>query len=241
MASPRVPRPANIPSGTSRRTALLGVPSTAALLALSARPAAAAPGDDYLAQGFKALAAYVVPGDDEYSVQQGLTAPRPGGVAAGADVMLEETYDLALPVAVAPGLQVNLPGAATFALVLELFARRRYPLEVIGPFVHPFANLTHTRKALVLDDIDAEQLTEDSALGYAFGSLTTLAAFASYGERGVFDPATGTLRERPVGWDLSGYDGVSNGWPELRGYWEGRTSARDVPDEAGGDREADDA
>jgi hypothetical protein len=232
MALPDSPAQKPRPAGASRRAVLAGVPSAAALAGLSAGTAgtaAAAPADDYIAQAFKALAAYVVPGNDPYSAQQGLTAPRPGGVAAGTDVMLEESYDRAIGIAVAPSLQINAPGALGFALVLEIFARGRYPAQLAGPFLHPFANLTHPRKAQVLADIDTEQLIEDSAIGYAFGTLITLAAFGCYGERGVYDPATRTLRGRPVGWDLSSYDGVSDGWPEFRGYWEGRTSVPDVP------------
>src|SRR5690242_12775021 len=94
--------PSPDPAGVRRRAVLLGLPTTAALIAWSAPAAAAATEDDYLAQAFKALAAYVVPGGDEYSAQQRLAGPRPGGVAAGTDVMLEETYDKAIAVGIAP-------------------------------------------------------------------------------------------------------------------------------------------
>jgi hypothetical protein len=214
-----------------RRTVLLGVPAgAAAALAVGSSPAVA--GDDYPAQAFKALAAYVVPGDDGYSVQQGLTAARPGGVAAGTDVMLRETYDRAIAIGVAPAFAVNLPGAAGIALLLDVFTHARFPQVPAGPFQHPFANLRHDQKALVLADLDTEQLLEDSVIGYAFGTVITLGAFGCYGERGVYDPATRTLRARPVGWQLSQDDGVSDGWPELRGYWAG-TSVPDVPGAAG--------
>jgi len=208
--------------GVRRRTVLRWVPvSAAAALAGWPAPAAGAAGEDYPAQAFKALAAYVVPGDDAYSVQQGLAVARPGGVAAATDVMLRETYDLAIAVGIAPAFAVNLPGAAGVALLLDVFTRARYPQVAAVPFAHPFANLRHGQKALVLADIDTAQLLEDSVLGFAFGTLITLAAFGCYGERGVYDPATRTLRARPVGWELARYDGVSNGWPEFRGYWAG--------------------
>jgi len=222
--------PSPDPAGVRRRAVLLGLPTTAALIAWSTPAAAAATEDDYLAQAFKALAAYVVPGSDEYSAQQRLTAQRPGGVAAGTDVMLEETYDKAIAVGIAPLFEVNLPGAAGVALLLDVFTRARYPDQPTGPFKHPFANLAHGQKALVLADIDTEQLLEDSPIGYAFGTIITLTAFGCYGERGVYNPQTGVLQRRPVGWDLAQYDGVSDGWPELRGYWAGRTSVPDVPD-----------
>jgi hypothetical protein len=219
-----------------RRTVLLCVPvGAAAALAVWSTPAAGAAAEDYPAQAFKALAAYVVPGDDAYSVQQGLTAARPGGVAAGTDVMLRETYDRAIAIGIAPAFAVDLPGAVGVALLLDVFTRARYPQVAAGPFPHPFANLRHGHKALVLADIDSAQLLEDSVIGYAFGTLITLAAFGCYGERGVYDPATRTLRGRPVGWELARYDGVSDGWPELRGYWAG-TSVPDVPEPASGGR-----
>ncbi len=233
MTSAGPPFRSRPPVGVRRRTVLLCLPAgAAAAVAGWPAPAAGAVSEDYLAQAFKALAAYVVPGDDAYSAQQGLAAARPGGVAAAADVMLRETYDRAIAVSIAPAFAVNLPGAAGVALLLNVFTRARYPQVATGPFPHPFANLRHEQKALVLADIDTAQLLEDSVIGYAFGTLITLAAFGCYGERGVYDPATRTLRTRPVGWELARYDGVSNGWPELRGYWAGTS----VPEPAGGGR-----
>ena len=214
----------------SRRAVLTGVPAGAALAAASRGPSAAADvqGDDYVAQAFKGLAAYAVPGDDAYSTQQGATTPRAGGVAAGTDRMLRETYDKALGIAVAPSLQVTAPGALGVALVLELYARARYFWESFaGPYEHPFANLKHAAKGRVLGDIDVDPLLADSPIGYAFGTLITLAAFGSYGEYAVYDRTTRRLSGRPVGWDLAKYDGVSDGWPEFHGYWQGRTSVTD--------------
>ena len=90
----------------------------------------------------------------------------------------------------------------------------------------------------MLGDLDNDPLLAGSPIGYAFGTPITLAAFGAYGEAGVYDRATGRLTGRPVGWDLAQYDGVSDGWPELRGYWKGRTSVTDpgVPGAAGGPR-----
>ena len=225
-------RPPGVPT---RRAVLAGVPAAAGLAVLAAGPAEAdVAGDDYTTQAFKALAAYVVPGDDPYSVQQRLTRPGPGGVAAGTDRMLRRTYDNALQIGVAPGLGVNAPGALGLALVLELYARSRYFWEsYAGPYEHGFANLRHPLKAQVLGVLDNDALVTGSPIGYAFGTLITLAAFGAYGEAGVYDRASGRLTGRPVGWDLAQYDGVSDGWPELRGYWKGRTSVTE-PGTAGG-------
>jgi hypothetical protein len=215
--------------GPSRRAVIAGVPAAAALTAAAARPAAASPvpTDDYVAQGFNGLASYVLPGNDPYSAQQGRTATTPGGVAAKAADVLEVTYDQAIGVPIAPSLEINAPGAGGVVLLLDLFTRTRYFFESIGPFDHPFANLTWDRKGLVLADLDQQPVLQGTPLGYAFGTFVTLAAFASYSEGGVYNRTTRVLSGRPVGWDLSNYGGVSDGWPEFQGYWDGRTSVSD--------------
>ena len=130
MTEPDLRHPvAGVPGTPSRRAVLTGVSAAVTATALAAPPAAAAvAGDDSTAQALKALAAYVLPGDDPYSVQQGLTRPGPGAVAAAADRMLRDTYDKAIGVGVAPSLQVRAPGALVVALVLEVVARARFLL-----------------------------------------------------------------------------------------------------------------
>jgi hypothetical protein len=230
MTEPEPPDATTPPSGlVTRRAVLAGVPATAALTAAVPGPSAATvQGDDYTAQALKALAAYVVPGNDAYSTQQGLTTAQPGGVAAGTDRMLRHTYDEALAVGVAPALQINAPGALGLALVLELYARARYFWESYsGPYEHGFANLAHAKKAQVLGDLDRDALLAATPIGYAFGTLITMAAFGAYSEYGVYDAASRRLTGRPVGWALAQYDGVSDGWPEFHGYWKGRTAVSD--------------
>ncbi|MFI7588523.1 hypothetical protein ACIB24_15745 [Spongisporangium articulatum] len=210
----------------SRRALLAGLPASAAVV-LTARPAVA---DDYVDQGFHALAAYVLPGDDAYSRRQAVTAPRAGGVAAGTAGMLKETYDHAVQISVAPHLGVHAPGAGGIAALLDLYSRKRYPLKSVGPFAHPFANLAHAAKARVLADIDTDAALQALPLGFGFNTIITLAAFGAFGERAVY--RDGRLTARPLGWQLTGYAGVSDGHPELRGYWAGRRAVRDVGEEA---------
>jgi hypothetical protein len=57
------------------------------------------------------------------------------------------------------------------------------------------------------------------------GVLPALVAFLAYSEAGVFDHATRTLHGRPVGWTLSGYEGVADGRDDFRGYFENRRRA----------------
>jgi hypothetical protein len=229
--APRSDEPGHPPDaaaggGLVRRSLLIGVPTTVALAALPSPVARAASGEDYVTQGLNGVVAYVVPGEDGYSRQQGLTAPYPGGVAAGAGRALAHTYDQAVEVAIAPALAINLPGAQGVSLLLALFTAWRYP-SASGPFDHPFANLRHAQKGAVLADLDRQEFWQATPLGYALGTLVTLAAFCSFAEAGVYDRARGSLARWPVGWTLARYRGVSDGWPELLGYWQGRTSVSD--------------
>jgi hypothetical protein len=126
-----------------------------------------------------AVAAFVVPGDDEFSVQQGVSTPEGGGVAAGApqflalalnQVLMDPTLidliwdrygpDLeALPVpeglvACAPtGSAIEQEGTVPLApvimLLINLLAVQAFPASVAGPYTVPFARLTWAEKAEV--------------------------------------------------------------------------------------------
>lgn len=222
------------PFGPSRRVLLFGLPATVALTGLATTTAGQAraanvvpPGDDYVDQAFNGLASYVLPGSDPYSVQQARTSTLPGGVAAGTADMLKATYDHAIAVSIAPQLGADLPGAGGVAVVLDVATRSKYLLESTGPFGHPFANLSYDRKAQVLAGLDTDTALRGSPIGYAFNTFSTLAALGCFTETGVLDPTTRRLTGTPVGWTRSRYGGVSNGWPELKGYWQGRTSVGD--------------
>lgn len=54
------------------------------------------------------------------------------------------------------------------------------------------------------------------------GVLLPFGAFLVYSEAGVFDAQTRSLTGAPVGWTLSGYQGVSDGRDEFLGYFDGR-------------------
>ena len=57
--------------------------------------------------------------------------------------------------------------------------------------------------------------------------LPALVNFLAFSEIDVFDPATGRLRARPVGWDHCGYLGDRlepvEGWDDFLGYYQDRT------------------
>jgi len=137
-----------------------------------------------------------------------------------------------------------IPLSLVVALLLNLLATQVNPLAVSGPFLSPFARLEFAEKAKafeLLEGPDADlvalldtQLPEplhesvSGILRFVGGALLEFPAFGSYSEWAVFDARTKSLRATPVGWRLTGYGGVSDGWPELLGYYQGRTKVEAV-------------
>jgi hypothetical protein len=177
-------------------------------------PAAAAAPPDVVLDTLDAVVAYVVPGDDRHSAAQGVSSPHPGGVAARAGEGVRATLDAA-----APGT------AAAAAAVLNGFARAVDPgadaRAGAAGFSAPFAVLSFAAKTAVF-----EQLSEsvDDTFRMLGGLLPAIAAFVSYSEYGALG-ASG-LTGRPVGWQLTGYDGAVDGTDDFRGYYGGRRRAR---------------
>lgn len=172
------------------------------------RVSAAAPPP--VVDSFSALVAFVVPGSDSYSVAQGVSTPEPGGVDAGIIDHLIESFDLASPT------PPSFPSTSAFvAYVLDQFA------FAVSGGQSGFAGLSYGDKMTVF--FLMEQDPQAAPLAQA---VITLAAFASYSEAGVFDPATRTLTGTPVGWELTGYPGVSDGRDEFVGYYRGRRTAK---------------
>jgi hypothetical protein len=132
-----------------------------------------------------------------------------------------------------------VPLSLVVALLLNLVATQVNPLAVNGLFLSPFARLSFADKAAafaLIEGADADlvslldtELPEplhesvSGLLRFVGGALLEFPSFGSYGERSVFDPATRQLTATPVGWTLTGYGGVSDGWDELIGYYQGRT------------------
>ena len=100
-----------------------------------------------------------------------------------------------------------------------------------------FARLPFGDKAKVLQLLEGvdlpdvalpEPLTRVSGnVTYLFAILPALVAFTAAGESAVFDPGTKALTSRPLGWQLSNHrpNGPTDGWDELKGYWQGRRKA----------------
>lgn len=137
----------------------------------------------------------------------------------------------------------TIPLSLVIALLLNLVATQVNPLSVHGAFVSPFARLSFKEKAKafeLMERTDADlvalldtQLPEplrgsvSGLLKFVAGALIEFAGFGTFTEYAMFDPRTKKLRGTPVGWRLSKFDGVADGWNELKGYYQGRTKVED--------------
>lgn len=211
------------------------------LLALSKWSPAHAQSPDLVRESLNALVAFVLPGDDPFSVAQGVTAPGPGGVAGGAVDGVIEVLDHVIPVPDNVGANnLTVPLAPAVAGLLDAVALVVNPLASLtggGPSLAPFARLSFADKGKVLqllegvdlpDVVLPEPLTKISGnLNYLFGILPSLVGFITFGESSVFITGSKSLGSRPVGWQISGHrpDGPTDGWNELKGYWAGQRKA----------------
>lgn len=159
---------------------------------------------DALHDTLNGLLVFIVPGPDAYSVQQGVSTAEPGAIEANVTDVVIETLDASTPYA--PRF------SAIVATILDNLALAVNP-GVTGPFQSPFANLSFGEKTVVVQIMDATP-----ALIPLSGILLAFGAYLVYSEAGVLDPATRTLTGTPVGWTLSGYQGVADGRDELLGY-----------------------
>ena len=190
--------------------AAIAVPEAVFRAGFGEEASAATP--DLVTQTLDGLAAFVVPGPDDYSVTQGHSTPEPGAVAAHAGEALVQGLNMA------HASQPTL--AASVAALLNGIAVAVDPTATTGAFQAPFANLAFEEKATVFATLEQDPQFEH--FRPLVGVLPALVAFLAYSEVGVFDPASRTLVARPVGWEISSYDGVADGRDEFIGYFENR-------------------
>jgi hypothetical protein len=186
---------------------------------------ALAQAQDGVAETLSALVAFILPGNDEFSVAQGQKTDEPGGIAAGTVEVFIGNLDAFVPVAV-PGFGTEtLPASGGVAFLLN-----RYALEVnpagSGQFTQPFARLSFEEKVEVFRRFEADPAWNDSEFKFVSGILPGFVGFLAWSEAGVIDPETRRPTRRPVGWRLSKFDGPAEGHPELRGYYRGHRRAR---------------
>jgi hypothetical protein len=223
-----------VATSVSRRTVLGGGLSVLGLAALPQLPLALAPNGLIGSAGtvdtnatrdaFSGLAAFVLPGDDPYSIAQGETATGPGAVGAGAVGPTIAMLDRFVAASAVGADRQTVPVSSGVALLLDHFALQVDPTAVHGGFLSPFARLSFAEKARALRLLDEDQVIGD-AVGethYVSGVLVALVAFMAFSEAPMFDAATGRLRATPVGWRITGYQGPAHGRADFRGYFQGR-------------------
>jgi hypothetical protein len=136
--------------------------------------------DDTLA----GLVAFVLPGDDEFSVAQGESHPAPGGVSYGAVPLLHEAFDHFGPRA-----------AAGVAVLLNEYARDVDPAAGRSAF----ARLQHGQKAEALRRFEADPRLERSELRFLARILPGFVAFIAFSRAGVYAPSQHAVTRRVVG------------------------------------------
>lgn len=202
--------------------------------------AAYAEDGDMALDTYNGLASMLWPGNDTYSVAQGESNDRPGAIAANAGRHVLTLLDSIVPQPDMAGRSNDdtVPLSGSVASAMNSVALTVNPAAAGGPFLAPFANLSFADKAAVwrILEEDTRQVADRDptqglgVLQFAFGVLPALVQFFAFSEVDVFDPATGALLRRPVGWDHCGYHGTSlepvEGWDDFRGYYEERREAK---------------
>ena len=176
---------------------------------------------DLTVDTFNGLMAFLAPGNDEYSKRQGQSTSRPGGVGANAVGTFIQDLDGFVPAFVFGGVGTTVPASRGVASMLNGYATQINPVA-IGPFPSPFARLSFSEKARVFQRMESDLEGQSTELAFVAGILPGFATFVTFSEAGAFNPSTGRLTGRPVGWQLTNYEGPSDGWPEFRGYYQGR-------------------
>jgi len=100
---------------------------------------------DLLHDTYNGLLAFVVPGRDEYSTQQGVVTADPGGVEAGGVDALIATIDESTP---------YFPSFSSAIAAILNGTTVQLNLNAAGPFASPFANLSTPEKAAVFQALD---------------------------------------------------------------------------------------
>jgi hypothetical protein len=144
-----------------------------------------------------------------------------------ANVVQTLIYDLDhyVPASVFGSQGATVPSSGGVAAMLNGYALQVNPLAA-GPFLSPFARLSFAQKAEAFRRIERDLEATGSELGFVAGIGPGFATFLAFTEAGVLNPATRQPTSRPVGWQLTSYAGPSDGWPELRGYYQGRRRVR---------------
>jgi hypothetical protein len=171
---------------------------------------------DLVRDTMSGLVAFIVPGPDAYSVQQGVSTAEPGGIEANiVDVLIASLDESQPPPPPFPSFSMMVATVLNnIALVINS--------DPDGSFPSAFARLSFEEKVWVFDYMDA-----DVNLRTLASLLPAFVGFLSYSEAGVFDPETRTLTGQPVGWTLTDYE-FAHGHDEFKGYYQNRRRVHQV-------------
>lgn len=221
-------------AGVTRRTLLERAAAAGLFAGLAQLPAlldakglleeARAQSSDLIVDTFNGLAAFILPGDDPYSVAQGESAKGPGGVGSGVVAPFIVALDDFVPLA-AFGPNATLPASGGVASVLNRYAMEVAPGASGGGFPSPFARLSFAQKAQVFERFESDPAWDGTALKFVGGILPGFIGFMIGSEVGVLDAKSRQTTKRPVAWELSRYEGPAEGHPELKGYWRNHRAA----------------
>jgi hypothetical protein len=177
---------------------------------------------------FNGLMAFLAPGNDQYSTSQGQSTGRPGGVGANVVTTFIEDLDGFVPAFVFGGVGTTVPASRGVASMLNSYATQVNPVATAQPsaLLSPFARLSFADKARVFQRMESDLEGQPTELAFVAGILPGFATFVTFSEAGAFDPSTQRLTGTPVGWQLTNYAGPSDGWPEFRGYYQGRRKVK---------------
>jgi hypothetical protein len=126
------------------------------------------------------------------------------------------------------GPDAALPASGLVTTLLNTYATRVNPAATGGGFPSPFARLSFAEKVKVWELFESDPSADGTELRFVSGVLPAFVALVALSEAGVYDREKRELRERPVGWEITGYGGPAEGHDELKGYWHGFRSAIDA-------------
>jgi hypothetical protein len=127
------------------------------------------------------LAAFVLPGDDPYSVAQGQSHAGRGAIAAHMVPALINALDGYLPPTTPVAAGGSLSASDGVATLLNDYAQQVNPAAAGGGFASVFARLRFAEKAEVFRRFESDPSLADSELRFVAGILPRFAAFLAHG------------------------------------------------------------
>jgi hypothetical protein len=205
--------------------ALAGLPRALAERGWLDEAAAAEP--DLTRDTFNGLVAFITPGNDEYSIAQGVSMEGPGGIAAGATpASIDVLDDFVGAPFVGGSTGTTIPVSGGVAQLLNNAALQVNPAASRGAFASPFARLAFEEKGEVFRRLQSDPTLAGSPAGLLAALLPGLIAGVALSDAPVLEG--GKTTATPLGWAITGYRGVTDGTKELKGYYRGHRAARDA-------------